>query len=84
MVGNLSDKVDQIGNTLSSRGIYLLCNVVSKNIAFTSIDEKNRNELEDLRNFTKVDPSEADSYPNQFKDTADSVKDGMSGYFNGS
>ena len=88
MVGNLSDKVDQIeGQTrFSSRGIYLLCNVVSKNIAFTSIDEKNRNELEDLRNFTKVDPSEADSLiQTSLKILQDSPsKDGMSGYFNGS
>lgn len=63
MVGNLSDKVDQIeGQTrFSSRGIYLLCNVVSKNVSFASIDDKNKNEIEDLKEFAKLDPAQSDS-----------------------
>ena len=61
MVGNLSDKVSVIeGQTrFSSRGIYLLCNVVSKNVAFTSNDNV---ELSELKSFAN-NKSEIDDAP---------------------
>jgi len=91
MVGNLSDKVDQIEEQtrFSSRGIYLLCNVVSKNVAFAAIDDDNRTEMNDLKEFTKLDPEQTDSLIHNnvraLKDLCDSPSKGsLSELMNGS
>ena len=57
MVGNLTDKVSTIeGQTrFSSRGIYLLCNIVSKNVTFRGSSSEEHLELQSFANKQNAD-----------------------------